>query len=243
MEVKQAITVLRLIEFFAEHRQPASLAEIARQFGWPRSSTFNLLGTLSSQGYLYEPHERGRYYPSPKWMTLVQEFEQAQPIPAHLHGLLGKLADRSGETAVLGAVSGHHAIFIAVVESEHAVRYTASVGKLVPIQATATGRALLSQMSAAERAALLKRVQFERYTDSTLMNAAAIERLIAQSVKRGWFEGVAEYTTDLGGVAYPLHHPARHLAVMVGGPMQRIKPRYAEIAAMMRKEIDKLPAR
>jgi DNA-binding IclR family transcriptional regulator len=52
VKVKQAANVLELLAFFAQHRRPASLAEIAKHFEWPRSSTFNLLGTLASRGFL-----------------------------------------------------------------------------------------------------------------------------------------------------------------------------------------------
>ena len=53
MIVRQAANVLEIMEFFAQARKPATLAEIADHFGWPRSSTFNLLTTLSEKGYLY----------------------------------------------------------------------------------------------------------------------------------------------------------------------------------------------
>ncbi len=37
VNVKQAANVLDLIEFFAQHKRPAALAEIAKHFDWPRS--------------------------------------------------------------------------------------------------------------------------------------------------------------------------------------------------------------
>ena len=47
MLVKQAANVLELMEYFARRRRPATLAEIADDLGWPRSSTFNLVGTIA----------------------------------------------------------------------------------------------------------------------------------------------------------------------------------------------------
>ena len=125
VNVKQAANVLELIEFFAAHRRPATLAEIAKHFDWPRSSTFNLLGTLLSRGYLYEPRARGGYYPAPIWASLIAQIEEAQPIPQALHQLLEQLVEATGETAVLAAVSGSHALFVDAIESPHAIRYAA----------------------------------------------------------------------------------------------------------------------
>jgi len=237
VDVKQVVNALELIEFFATHRRPATLAEISKHFGWPRSSTFNLLGTLANRGYLYEPRAREGVYPSPRWQQLIDAIERAAPLPPSLRTLLEALSKRTQETAVLGAISGGQALFIDAVESPHAVRYSAAPGKLVPLHVTATGRALLSQLSDADRATVLRKAVFERYTPTTLMSVEAVEIEIARSIQRGWFEGAAEFTADLGGVALPLQVGQRQFALLVGGPMFRIQPRREELARIMREEI------
>lgn len=239
MNVKQAANVLDLLEFFAKHRRPATLAEVSKHLEWPRSSTFNLLGTLASRGYLYEPRSRGGFYPSPLWTSLLTQIEGAEPIPEQLREMLRVLVQRTGETAVLAAASSSYAVFVDVAESPHAVRYTASPGKLVPLHVTATGRALLSQMSPAERATVLRRATFERYTPTTLMSVAAVEKEIQRSLERGWFEGNAEFTHDLGGVSLPLKMPHRQFAVLVAGPMFRLKGRSEELAKAIAEEVDR----
>jgi IclR family acetate operon transcriptional repressor len=238
VNVKQVANVLELIEFFALHRRPATLADVTRHFDWPRSSTFNLLGTLASRGYLYEPRARGGYYPSPKWLALLRQIDAAEPIPEPLHELLQVLAERTGETAVLAATSGSHAVFVDAVESRHAIRYIAAPGKLVPLHVTATGRALLSLLTPADRAGVLRRATFERYTATTLMSVVAVEDEIRRSLQRGWFEGNAEFTEDLGGVSVPLKLPHRHFALLVAGPMFRVKSRSAELAKILAEEIE-----
>ncbi|WP_164107897.1 helix-turn-helix domain-containing protein, partial [Serratia marcescens] len=45
MFVRQAANVLEILEYFAKRKKPATLSEVADDLGWPRSSTFNLLGT------------------------------------------------------------------------------------------------------------------------------------------------------------------------------------------------------
>ena len=240
--VKQAANVLDLIEYFAAQRRPATLAEIAKHFDWPRSSTFNLLGTLAARGYLYEPRARGGYYPAPRWDALICEIESAQPIPPELHDMLAKLSATTNETAVLAAPSGAHALFLDAVESPHAVRYTALPGKLVPLHVTATGRALLSQMTPEDRAGILRKATFKRYTDTTLMTAAAVEHEIAAAQKLGRFEGRGEYTVDLGGVALPLTLPGRQFAVLVAGPMSRISHRIPEFAKVIQAALARLPS-
>lgn len=44
------------------------------------------------------------------------------------------------DAAVLAAVSGSHVLFLDALESPHAIRHTAQLGKLVPLQGSVTGR-------------------------------------------------------------------------------------------------------
>lgn len=238
VNVKQAASVLDLLEFFAAHQRPATLAEIAKHFDWPRSSTFNLLGTLTNRGFLYEPKAKAGYYPAPIWAALIAKIEEAQPIPRDVHALLETLVQDTGETAVLAVASGSHALFVETVESPSSVRYAAQPGKRVPLHLTATGRALLSQMSPEERATVLKKATFEALTTTTLMDAEQVEAEIARSRERGWFAGRAEYTQDLGGVALAFSMAERNFALLVAGPSFRIGERLDALAQSMRQRLD-----
>lgn len=234
MHVKQAANVLDILEFFADRKAAASVAEIARHFGWPRSSTFNLVTTLADRGFVYERRERGGFYPTPRWLTLAQDIATAEPLPEALPALMDELAASTGETVVVAAASGLHALFVAVIESPHAIRYAAHVGKRVPIHATASGLVLLSRMPDKQRAALLRRVAYERYGDGTWMSAEAVEDEIAESARRGYFQSASCYSVDLGGVSLPLTVDGRTLAITVAGPLYRIEGRWAEIAGLLR---------
>lgn len=137
MLVKQAANVLDLLEFFANRLEPASLSEIAQHFGWPRSSTFNLVSTLVERSFLYEPKPRGGYYPTPRWLSLAHDITAAEPLPEPLLRLLKDLADQTGETVYIAAASGQHAVFLEVIPSRHPVGYMAYPGKRIPLYATA----------------------------------------------------------------------------------------------------------
>lgn len=242
MDVRQVNNLIDLMEFFAERGRPATLAEIAKHFNWPKSSTFNLLGTLSNRGYLYEPKAREGYYPAPGWLSLAEKIDRAALVPAALVQFIETLCEKTHETAVLAAISGSKVVFIVTKESPRAVRYAAPVGKIVPLCSTATGRALLSQLGEAERLTALRRANFEQYTATTLMSVDAVMQEIDRSVARGYFTGNGEYTADLGGLAMSVKFGERNLAVLVAGPVSRVQPRTAQIVQIMAQEISALMA-
>jgi DNA-binding IclR family transcriptional regulator len=239
MLVRQAANVLDLLQLFASAKRPLALAEIAHQLEWPRSSTFNLLGTLVARGFLYEPTARGGFYPTPRWLSIAQQIAQAEPVPQAVSALLGEVAQATAETAVLAASAGENAVFLEVVESPHAIRYSAHVGKLVPIHATATGRCLLSMFPEQQRRSLLNKISYQRFTPATLMTASAVEADIRKSVARGWFESAGGFTRDLGGAAVPLQVDGRRFAILVAGPTFRTGKRYQEFANTIRKLADR----
>ena len=237
--VKQAAQVVELLEFFADFGRPATLAEVSRHLGWPRSSTYNLLTTLSRLGYLYEPTPKGGYFPSTRWASMVEKIRLAEPPSQAMQDLLEHLAQQTGETAVIGVISGTQALFYQVRESSSFVRFTASVGQTVPLYATVMGRALLSQLSAAQRDNLLRKTTFTQYTPKTLKSATEVEENIRQSAERGWFQGVEGFSENLAGVALPLSMAPYNYALLVSGPPERMTDRIEEIAAQMRAAVER----
>jgi len=237
MHVRQAANVLELLDWFARRRRPATLAEMSDELGWPRSSTFNLVGTLADAGFLYEPLARRGWYPTRRWLVLAQDVADAEPLPEGLHALALAIARDTGETTAIGTTAGTWASLLDVVESAHAVRFFARVGDRIPIHASSLGRALLAQSSQAERRALYRKLAFERYSASTPPAADAVEQALQDAAACGYHHSDSEYLPDLAGVSLPIPYPQRRLAVVVAGPISRCLARRAEIAQAMRGAI------
>lgn len=239
MAVRQAANVVELLEFFHRRLKPATMAEISDDLGWPRSSTFNLVGTLAELGYLYEPRGRGGYYPSPKWMSTLRSIVDADPLAPALLDAIQAIRDRTGETTAVSQASGIQAIFLDVCETDQPIRYLATVGTHVPIHASSAGRAILSQYSVQERAAFYRKIRFTDYSPTTPMNAEAVEAEIAEAERRGYHQSEAEYIPDLAGVAIPVMVESRKLSIVVAGPVSRclqLRPKTAEI---IRQELER----
>lgn len=237
MQVKQAANVVELLEFFARHGEPATLAEIADGLGWPRSSTFNIVGTLADKGYFYEPRQRGGYFPSPRWHAVVQSISDRDPVPAALADLVDDIARKVGETTALGCASGLSVVFLHVCESRQPIRYFAEIGTRVPIQASSAGRAILGQMKPKEREQLYRKFVFEKYSDTTPMGIEQIETELRISAERGYYQSNAEYIADLIGVSFPISLDSRRLSIVAAGPVSRCLDRRHDMARIMAEAI------
>jgi IclR family acetate operon transcriptional repressor len=237
MLVKQAANVVELLEFFARHRQPATMAEISDMLNWPRSSTFNLVGTLAEKGYLYEPRGRGGYYPSPRWMSTVREVADSDPLPVALMEAVASIQARTGETTAVGQATGTHVIFVHVCESEQPIRYFAQIGTRVPIHASSAGRAILSHYSRREREAIYRRIAFTDYSSTTPMSIDAVEAELEEALQLGYHQSNSEFIPDLAGVALPLTLDHRKLSIVVAGPTSRCLQRRPQTASIIKEEL------
>lgn len=232
-QVRQIANMLELFAYFARVQRPAGLAELSAHFGWPRSSTFNIIDTLVETGFLYEPRTRGGYYPTPRWLALSQEISAAEPLSEQAIELVRQIADKTKETVWIAAASGQYAVMLQVITSPHPIRYAAEPGKRLPLHATATGQALLSQMSATQQKTLLKRVQFIKYGAGSPLCADEVFARLREGMARGWFQSASNYSPDLGGVSLPVALGGRNFSITAAGPLFRVAEKFAEIAALM----------
>lgn len=237
MQVKQADNVLSILEFYAEHRAPATVAELAQHFGWARSSTFNIVGTLTDRGYLYEPRMRGAYFPTPRWLTMARQIADADPVPQSLIRVIDRLVEETGETVWIAGASGLHVVVLEVRDSPQLLRYAAQAGTRLPIHVTGSGQGLMALMPPAQRDALLGRIRYQAYNRNSPTSADDVRAQMDASLTRGWFMSASAYSSDLGGVSLPVVIGAQAFAVTVAGPEARVLPRMDRIGAMIRAAI------
>lgn len=237
MQVKQIVNLFNLMELYARIRKPLSVREIVAEFGWPRSSAFNIVSTLVEEGYLYQPVSRGGYYPTSKWMELARGLADSQPLPESVHELLVELSAQTGETLFLAAPEGISVVFLDVVESSADIRFIASIGQRLPIHVTAAGRAIMSLYTPSERAATLKRIKYQPYEKDTFMTAESVEADILASAGRGWYVNMGIFAPGVAGIAVPFPVGERRNAIALGGPVSRISAQVDELGRFLLESI------
>ncbi len=223
MDVKTAGRTVELFEAFAKLRRPASLSELAAAIGMPLSSCSNLVRTVQARGYLYLLRDRGPLYPTARLLELARVIAANDPISLRVAGHLVALSETCGETVVIGTIRGNEVIYIDVVESKQAIRYSIRPGSMRPVHANSIGKAVLSRMDATTRSALLKKLQYKKFTAKTILSAEGLETDIRSSMRRGWFGNSKESVEDLAAVAMPVTINAGTFGISIAGPAGRMQ--------------------
>ncbi len=226
---------LRVLESVAAH-QPVGLTDLARRMGEDKSALQRTLATLHAEGWIRVlPGSPPRWEVSHKPLVVASAALVASPLPVRARALVGTLRDATAETAYFTVLEGGTAVVVDVAEGAQVVRTALQVGRSLPLEGSAVGRALFAHLAPAERQ------QFP-VDPATCLD----EDAYAEIRSRGWSlsEGsVKQGTTSIAAAV--LDESGRPIgAVVVSGPDTRLTPdRYAEIGALARDAAAELSSR
>lgn len=139
---------IRILEVLADARGPLTIDEIAARLGVHRSIAYRLVRTLEDHR-LVGRDAAGAVSLGPRMAALaagVAHDLQAEALPE-----LTAIANELGMTCFLAVLDGEDCITLASIEPRHAVASVAQrPGARHPVTAGAPGKAILSQLPAAE---------------------------------------------------------------------------------------------
>lgn len=157
---------LETLEFLQSESNAISMNEIAKRLQLSKTSTFRLLRTLETSGYIVLDG-RGQYKMAPgiHSVTPTQWISRLLRIgTSHMQALNLETT----ETISLAALFENRIEVIAVVESPHVLRMSNVIGHILPPNASSLGKAITAFQPATGREKLLRSFKIYRFTDHTI---------------------------------------------------------------------------
>ncbi|WP_306326122.1 IclR family transcriptional regulator [Streptomyces venezuelae] len=140
-----------VLELFLEGDGTLSAPEITRRLQLPRTTTHELVTTLTARNYLVPvPGQPGRYRLGVRTYQLGSRYAEQLDLAAEGHQVAREVADTCGETVHVAVLEDMDVIYIAKVDSSHAVRMVSAAGRRLPAHCTAVGKMLLAGLPEAE---------------------------------------------------------------------------------------------
>jgi DNA-binding IclR family transcriptional regulator len=224
-----------VFEAFQAMKKPAALNELAVLINAPLSSCHGIVRTLRNRGYLYSIGTRSRLYPTKRLLEMASEIAIHDPILDRLGPLLLALRDESGETVILGKRQKSEAVYLDVVPGLHAIRYAASPGRIIPLHASAIGKAVLGEMEAKKRRAFIEALPREKVTGRTVTDVEALIAEIDESRRQGYFVTRGENVADVMAIAVGIRAASDWLAVAIAGPLARVEANFERYLECLRR--------
>jgi IclR family pca regulon transcriptional regulator len=211
---------LAVISAFGPDSRALTLSDVARKLNLPRATARRALLTLAHLGYA---EEDGRLFRlTPKILGLASAYLGSSLAATVLQPACEQLAARHAETFSVAALDGTDAVMVAYASPRRLYGEAAGVGLRMPAYCTAVGRVLLAGLPPAERAAVLDRIVPQAITPRTVVDKAALARLIDDAAGQGF--ALAEEEAELGfrSLATPIRGRAGQVryALNAGAPIR-----------------------
>lgn len=197
---------LDILELFLQSDGTLSAPEITRRLGLPRTTVHELVATLTVRSYLVQAADQpGRYRLGVRSYQLGSRYAEQLDLASEGDAVARRVADTCDETVHVAILEGTDVIYIAKVDSTHAVRMVSAAGRRLPAHCTAVGKMLLAGLG---QAAFDTRFPEERQltgmTPRSITSVEELRRQLAVIKERGTAVEMCESNLDVGCVAAPV---------------------------------------
>jgi len=152
--VPAARQALRILTFLASRPGPAGATSIARELGLPRSTTYHLLAELHAADFVVHLPEERAYGLGVAAFEVGSAYLRHDPLERLARPLLARLVEQTRETAQLGILQGAETVYLLKAQPRSPLTLVTDVGVRLPAHLTASGRAMLAHLPAAQVRAL-----------------------------------------------------------------------------------------
>ena len=232
---------LDIIEFVAE-RGEVSITGLAEHLGLSRSAAYRIVALLCDRGYLRDKSDARVGLGMATVRVGLQALEAVDLFklaPDHLR----RLVELTEETAFLAVMQNDEMVYVLQEVGPQVVKVSSKLGSRAPLHATGLGKAYLSALPGSEADQIIERLELTRFTSTTLTSGSALKAALIEIGTRGYAVDDAEREPGVRCLAAPVAGPVGPIAaISVAGPVDRIRPREAEIAEAVRRTAREMSA-
>jgi len=220
--VPAAAQTLAILRYLGRQAGPVAAASIVRDLQLPRSTVYHLLATLADENFVTRLPEDRRYGLGLAAYELGTGYVRQAPLQRVARVPLADLVDRVGHSAHLAVLHGREVVYVIEERAPGRPPLVTDVGVRLPAQLTASGRAMLAQLPAAQvRALFPDPAAFVLRTAIGPRSPSALRALLVDVRRRGHALEDGEVTPGFASIASPVldhsGHPVAGVAVTFPG--------------------------
>jgi len=194
---------LDVLEFLGAN-QTVPFTEIHSRLGFPKSSTFQLLSTLESRGYVRRSGGGSRYELGLRLFELGNLAVSRLNIRRESLPILRELASTTNQTVHIGILDGTEGVYLAKVESSRPIRLHSWEGKRIPLHSSSMGKVLLAWKSVEQLSEILAHAELPKNTLRTITDREELKAHLHMVRARGWALDDQENEPDIRCLGAPV---------------------------------------
>ena len=220
---------IRILKALSAGPGRLGVSELSNRLGLAKGTVHGLLRTLQDHGLVEQHADSDKYQLGPQLLQLSTRYLDLSELRSRSLAWSELLASRAQEAVRVGVAHGDGVLVVHHVFRPDATLQILEVGSVLPLHATALGKAVLAFVDQDFRGAVLEE-DLPRLTGRTLSSPAALTRDLDATRKRGYAVEREEAVLGEAGVAAPIFdRDAEPVgAVGIAGPRERVLARGSE---------------
>jgi DNA-binding IclR family transcriptional regulator len=220
---------VRILKALAGGPGRLGVSELSERLGLAKATVHGLLRTLHAHGLVEQHADSDKYQLGPQLLQLSTRYLDLSELRSRSLAWSELLAARAQEAVRVGVTHGEGMLVVHHVFRPDATLQILEVGSMLPLHATALGKAVLAFVEPELRRDIIED-DLQKLTGQTLITPSALTRELNATRERGYALEKEEAVLGEAGIAAPIFDRNAEPvgAVGVAGPRERILRRGRE---------------
>jgi DNA-binding IclR family transcriptional regulator len=177
--------------------------EISQEINIPPSTSYRILAALRKHDYVRQNKKDTRYYLGFTHLRLAEAVVEGMDLSAVCLPYLEELHHQTEETTFFALFNGQTCVTMETC-GQVDTRVAVGLGEIMPMHASAAGKAVLAFLPRKEEERILQGLALEAYTPHTLRSASALRKDLAEVRKYGIATNQQEFHNGINALAAPI---------------------------------------
>jgi DNA-binding IclR family transcriptional regulator len=213
-----------IMEEVARSREGISLAELSKRVGLHNSTTFHLVKTLVSLGYVRQIKDGKRYRIGRPLFALAASALDEIEMVSLATPVLEDLSRETGESGHFAVRMGDSVVVVARTAAPGAFQLTERVGVVRPAHCTALGKVILAALRADQLDRFFARTELTAVTPKSITEPDILKKDIDEVRRSGIAFDDGEFNPEVRCVGVPVKDFTGQVigAIGISGPIWRL---------------------
>jgi DNA-binding IclR family transcriptional regulator len=214
---------IRILKALSGGTGRLGVSELSQRLGLAKGTVHGLLRTLQAHGLVEQHADSDKYQLGPELLNLSNRYLDLNELRSRSLAWSELLALRTQEAVRVAVLHGSGALVVHHVFRPDSSLQILEVGSMLPLHATALGKAAIAYLEDDFLEELLAQ-ELPRLTGHTLTGPAAVRRELEFVRSRGFAREREEAILGEGGIAAPIFDRSGEAvgAIGVAGPRERV---------------------
>ena len=212
-----------ILEEVARHREGINLADLSKRVGLHNSTTFHLVRTMVSLGYIRQEKDKRYRVGRPLFALAASSLDEIEMVNLATP-ILEELSRETGESGHFAVRMGDSVVVVARTSGPGAFQLTDRVGVVRPAHCTALGKVILAALRPDQLQRFVERVELTPSTEKSITEVALLLREIEEVRRSGIAFDDGEFNPEVRCVAVPVLDFTGNVvgALGISGPVWRL---------------------